>query len=278
MTQLDTRAEKPDNRKTWLWAAATALVVIVGLIAVLTSGNEEPPVATDPPPTTQASEASDPSALLGWWSGGNVSVMFEEDTYAFVATDVLVDNGTYTTRQDRIEFVSADDTNGCDPGDPGTHQFETTGDTVSMVALDDNCYARAFVLPLPSEGSLVEMTPTDPVDLESMATDFDIEGYWGSESMGAVFDAGRYTLVNGDVVDTGTYAYSASPYRVTLTSEQGEGECVTVFGLVDGERLSMAGGVRGVVCNDVAGPLFDFNDLAPSEPFEIPDTGTSGGG
>ena len=87
VTQLDTRVEKSDNRKKWLWAAAAALVVIAGSTAVLTSG-EEPPVATDPPPTTITD--TNAANLSGSWvhvhagrhaeSGGIVSAVFENDT------------------------------------------------------------------------------------------------------------------------------------------------------------------------------------------------------
>lgn len=284
VTQLDTRAEKPDNRrKAWLWTAAAALVVIAGLIAVLTSG-AEPPVATDPSPTTITDTNAAP--LLGSWvhvhtgrhaeSEGTVSAVFENDTYAFVINEVLVDHGTYTTLSSgQIEFVSADDSAGCEPGAEGVADFEATEETLVLISgFDSSCFARVFFLDSASDvfsfgRAQSMMVPTDPIDIDALTTELDVDGYWGTDSRGVVFVDGRYTLINGGTVDTGTYENTTGPFRITLTSDDQESRCASAFynfALVDGEKLFAA---RGGICNPLGDLTFPAG-LAPSEPFEIP--------
>lgn len=274
VTQLDEKIEKQDKAKrVWVWAAA-ALVVIAGLIAILTSQNtDESPPITEPPPTTIAETA--PANLLGSWSSGGASVLFEGDSYAFVINDVLMEYGTFVvgTSPGLIEFVSAEGSPGCEPGAEGTKRFEATGDTLRLTLASDECFARQFKF----EEFSRPMTQTNPIDLDALATDLDIEGYWGSDRVGAVFEAGRYTLVNGDLVETGTYEYSAGPYRIELTSDDRDSECASAvhnFTLIGGETLLLQD-TTDTACT----ALFLTRDpLAPSEPFEIPDTGTSGSG
>lgn len=285
VTQLDTRVEKPDSRrKAGLWTAAAALVVIAGLIAFLTSGNESP-VATDPPPTTITD--TNAANLSGSWahihvgrhadSEGIVSAVFENDTYAFMVNDVLVDHGSYTTdlSSGQIEFVSADDSAGCEPGAEGVADFEATEETLVLLSgLDESCFARGFFLDSASDvfsfgRAQSMMVPTDPIDIDALTTELDIDGYWGTDSKGVVFVDGRYTLINGGTVDTGTYENTTGPFQIALTSDDQESRCANVFynfALVDGEDLFAAG--RGL-CNGLGDLTFPAG-LPPSEPFEIP--------
>lgn len=282
VTQRDTRVENPDNRKKWLWTVAAALVVIAGVTAVLTSG-EQPPVATDPDPTTITD--ANAANLVGSWvhvhagrhadSGGIVSAVFETDTYAFVVNDVLVDHGSYTTdlSSGQIEFVSADDSAGCEPGAEGVASFEASEETLVLASGRGECIARGFFLDSASDvfkfgETQSRMVPTDPIDIDVLTAELGVDGYWGTDSRGVVFVDGRYTLINGGTVDTGTYEFTTGPFQIAMTSDDQDSRCANVvydFALVDGERLFA---MRAGVCNPL-GELA-FAGLPPSEPFEIP--------
>lgn len=283
VTERDTRVESSDSRKKWLWAAAAALIVITGSIAVLTSG-EEPPVANDPSPTT----IRNPNAanLLGSWvhvhaarhaeSDAIVRAVFENDTYAFVINDVLVDHGTYTAdlSSGQVEFVSANDSAGCEPGAKAVASFQVSEERLALAAgLQGNCYVRGFFLDSASDvftfGETQSiMVPTDPIDIDALSTELDVDGYWGNDSRGVVLVDGRYTLINGGTVDTGTYEYTTGPFQIALTSDDQERRCANAvydLAFADGEELFAE---RSGVCN----PLGELTlaGLPPSEPFEIP--------
>ena len=270
VTQLDERKTTgaPTQNRWWI-AAAAVLIVVLGAVAImLTQGGDEVPPATDPPATT--TPGADPEALIGTWSSGVVTVLFEQGSYAFAINGVLVDRGTYSTASDpdSVLYTSADDSPGCEAGAEGRAFFGTEDFSITISPNDDNCFFRAVLFA--ETGELVSAEPINPAELP---TELDIEGSWGSLAAGAVFESGEYSLViDGELVDDGSYELSSGPYRVELTSSNTDPGCSTgSYGLAlnSGEILLLEPADGEDPC--AARAPIAFRDLAPVDAIEIPE-------
>lgn len=270
VTQLDERTttgESTQNR-WWIAAAAVLIAVLGAVVFVLAQGGDEVPPATEPPTTT--TPGADPQALIGTWSSGVVTAVFQQDSYAFIIDDVLVERGTYTTEADpaSILYTSADDSPGCEAGAEGRVFFETGASSVTISPNDDSCFFRAVLFA--GTGGLSSVEPIDP---ESLPTELDIQGSWGSEEAGAVFESGQYSFViDGELVDQGSYELATGPYQIELTSGSTDPDCATgSYGLAlnSGEVLLLEP-VDGEDACSARAPIA-FRDLAPVEAIEIPE-------
>ena len=237
VTQLDAKVDRIDkSRRTRVWMAAAAVILIVaaiaGLSGMLSDGSGEVPVADDPAvvdPTVVDPPAVDPPAVdpntapLGSWSSGSLSVVFENDEYAFVFDGVLVERGTYSTNGESLTLTSGEDSAGCAPGVTGQWAFKTADSSLTLTGMDDNCFFRAFIYGFEFD---LALTAADPIDVTDLPTELDLEGKWGDEATGIAFAGDGYAIViDGELVDRGTFEVQTSPYVLVLDSESTDESC-----------------------------------------------------
>lgn len=270
VTQLDERAITTETSQSrwWVVAAAVLIAVLGAVVLILAQDGEEVPPATDPPSTTIPE--ADPEALIGTWSSGTVTAVIEEDSYALIVDGVLVERGSYTTEADptSILLTSADDSPGCEGGAEGRVLFETGDSLVTINPNDDNCVFRAVLF-----AGTGELSPIEPIDPDSLPTELQIEGSWGTEAAGAFFDSGEYSFViDGELADQGSYELTTGPYRIQLASDSTDPNCATgSYGLAlnSGEVLLLEPVEGEDPCSNRAS--IAFRDLAPNGQFDIPE-------
>ena len=247
MTQVGTKIDQRDRtRRPRTWMAAAAMIVVVAAIAGLTvmltgDSSGDVPVVDDPAvvdPTVVDPPVVDPpsdpaSTPEGSWTSDPLSVVFEDDTYAFVYDGVLVERGTYSTNGEALTLTSGEDSPGCAPGVTGQWMFDTADSSLTLTGMDDNCFFRAFIYGF--EFDLV-MTPTDPIEMSGLPTELNLEGKWGDDTSGIAFTGDEYAVVVGaELVDRGTYTLEMSPYRLVLNSESTDESCATgTYGVSNG--------------------------------------------
>lgn len=263
----------PDLATEWkgIWGTGTELParapaevipeVVAAVDAFLATAPEE-----EPPPTTLA--GADPAALVGSWSEDTVGVVFGEDTYAFTIDGALVETGTYTTEVDPdvIVFTSGDDSPGCAAGSEGQMFYETNG-ALTLSPLDDVCGFRTLL-----SGDIQPLASTEAVDPATLPVGIALTGYWGgAEGTGAVFDANDYTfMVDGEIVDQGTYELLASPYRVALTPSTGECAPATYSFFLNSGDILILEAPEAEEC--LTRMSIAFRDLPASDIFELPES------
>ena len=239
MTQVDAKADRKDKtKKTRVWMAVAAVILVVAAIAgvsgIFSDGSGEVPLADDPAvvdPTVTEPPVVDPPAVdpnaspLGSWSSGSLSVVFEDDEYAFVYDGVLVERGTYSTNGEALTLTSGEDSPGCAPGVTGQWMFQTADSSLTLTGMDDNCFFRAFIYGFEFD---LALTATDPIDVTGLPTELDLEGKWGDDTTGIAFTGDSYAiLVDGTLVDRGTFEVQTSPYVLVLDSESTDEDCAT---------------------------------------------------
>lgn len=234
VTKLDTKVDRPDKTRkvrVWMTAAAVILVVvaIAGLNGLFTSDSSEGIPVVDQPV-----EIDPPSTLLGSWSSGALSVVFENGEYAFVFDGVLVERGTYSTASEAMTLTSGEDSPGCAPGQTGRWIFEPGADSsLTLTGVDDNCFFRAFIYGF--DESIV-MEASTPIDLTGLPTELNIEGRWGDDASGLAITGTDYAIaIDGEVIDRGTFEIQMSPYLLVLESESTDETCATAtYGIAIG--------------------------------------------
>ena len=214
------------------------MIVVVAAIAGLSvllsgDGGEGVPVVDDPAvvdPTVVDPPVVDPpsnpaSTPEGSWASDPLTVVFEGDTYAFVYDGVLVERGTYSTDGEALTLTSGEDSPGCATGVIGQWMFQTAESSLTLSGMDDNCFFRAFIYGF--EFDLV-LSATDPIDVAGLPTELDLEGKWGDTTTGISFAGDDYAIViDGELVDRGTYTLEMSPYLLVLNSESTDESCAT---------------------------------------------------
>jgi hypothetical protein len=179
----------------------------------------------------------------------------------------LVETGTYTTEVDPdvIVFTSGDDSPGCAAESEGQMFYETDG-ALTLSPLDDVCGFRTLL-----SGDIQPLASTEAVDPAILPVGIELTGYWGGAEAGAIFEANDYTfIVDGEIVDQGTYELLASPYRVALTPTSGECAPATYsFFLNGGDTLILEAPEEEECLTRMS---IAFRDLPASEPFELPES------
>lgn len=286
MTQVDAKIDQQDRtRRVRTWMAAAAVIVVVAAIAGLTvmltgDGSTDVPVVDDPAvvdPTVVDPPVVDPPAVdpnaspLGSWTSESLSVVFEDDTYAFVFDGALVDRGTYSTNEERLVLTAGDDSPGCEAGQTGQWTFETADDSsLTLAGQDDNCFFRAFIYGFDFD---VVMTATDPIDVDGLPTGLNLEGKWGDDATGISFTGDTYAIViDGELVDRGTFEVQQSPYVLALTSESTDESCATAtygIALGGGEVLQLES--QRIGQDDCPARSGLGGDLFAGGTFEVPE-------
>lgn len=286
MTQVDAEIDQRDRtRRVRTWMAAAAVIVVMAAIAGLTvlltgDGSTDVPVVDDPavvdptvvdPPVVDPPTEVVPPTPEGSWTSGLFSAVFEDETYAFVFDGALVDRGTYSTNEERLVLTAGDDSPGCAPGQPGQWTFERTDDSsLTLAGQDDNCFFRAFIYGFELD---VVMTATDPIDVAGLPTELNLDGKWGDDTTGISITGDTYAIViDGELVDRGTFEVQTSPYLLVLDSESTEESCATAtygVALAGGEMLQLESTRMGQ--DDCAARSGLGMDLFAGGTFEVPE-------
>lgn len=276
VTKLDTKLDRPDKtRKVRVWMAAAAVILVVAAIAglngLLTGDSSEGIPVVDQPV-----EVDPPSTLVGSWSSGALSVVFENDEYAFVFDGVLVEHGTYSTESEAMTFTTGEDSPGCAPGETGRWTFETGADSsLTLTGVDDDCFFRAFIYGFVES---IVMEASTPIDLTGLPTELNLEGRWGDGATGLAITGNDYAIaIDGEVIDRGTYELQTGPYLLVLESESTDETCATAtYG------IAIGGGEALLLENDRIGDdecaarsEIGVRPLESGGTFEIPDADAS---